>query len=67
LFLKHLVEFKDKIRFVPISTKRPSLAECSRIAKTISTVVRIEKDEDEDKEEEHQEEEEEESLDDSAE
>jgi hypothetical protein len=39
LFLKHLSLLKEKIRFVPISTKRPSLSECSRVAKAVSTVV----------------------------
>ena len=40
LFLKHLAGFKDKIRLVPVSTKRPSLAEVIRVAKAVSTVTR---------------------------
>jgi hypothetical protein len=40
LFLKQLAHLKDKIRMVPITTKRPSLAEVMRIAKAVSTVTR---------------------------
>ncbi len=44
LFLKHLSELKDKIRFVPITTKRPSLAECTRIAKELTTLSKVNED-----------------------
>ncbi len=47
LFLKHLAGFRDKIRMVPITTKRPSLAEVMRIAKFVSTVTRADAEEEE--------------------
>jgi hypothetical protein len=45
LFLKHLSGLKDKIRLVPITTKRPSLAEVMRVAKAVSTVTRVDAEE----------------------
>ncbi len=51
LYIKHLAHVKDKIRFVPISTKRPSLAEAMRIAKSMTTVVREGAEEEEGEEE----------------